>query len=56
MTTKEAAKLGKRANVGHLILTHFSQRYRSTKELEAEAKSVFKGKLSMARDFMEIRF
>ena len=56
MTTKEAAKLGKRAKVSHLVLTHFSQRYRSTKELESEAKSVFRGKLSMARDFMEIKF
>jgi len=56
MTTKEAAKLGKRAKVNHLVLTHFSQRYRSTKELESEAKSVFRGKLSMARDFMEIKF
>ena len=56
MTTKEAAKIGKRAKVNHLVLTHFSQRYRSTKELESEAKSVFRGKLSMARDFMEIKF
>ncbi len=55
MTSKEAAKLGKRAKVDHLILTHFSQRYRSVKELELEAKSVFKGKLSMARDFMEVK-
>ena len=56
MTSKEAAKLAKRAKVGHLILTHFSQRYKSVKELELEARSVFKGKLSMARDFMEIKF
>ena len=56
MTTKEAARLGKRAKVGKLILTHFSQRYRSVKELEQEAKSVFRGPLVMAKDFMEIKF
>jgi ribonuclease Z len=55
MTTKEAARLGKQAKVKHLVLTHFSQRYRSTKELEREARSVFKGKLTMAKDFMEIK-
>ena len=55
MTTKEAARLGKQAKVKHLVLTHFSQRYRSTKELEQEARSVFKGKLTMAKDFMELK-
>jgi len=55
MTTKEAARLGKQAKVKHLVLTHFSQRYRSTKELKEEAKSVFKRKITMAKDFMEIK-
>lgn len=40
-TAFQAATLAKDANVGHLLLGHFSQRYSSTKDIEQEAKKVF---------------
>lgn len=40
-TSREAARLAKSAKVGQLILTHFSARYRSTDELERQAREVF---------------
>jgi len=51
MTTKQAAKLAKDAKVKQLVITHFSQRYKETDELEKEAKSVFKNTV-VAKDFM----
>lgn len=53
MTSKQAAKLAKKAKVKKLVLTHFSQRYKETKELEKEAKSVFKNTIA-AKDLMRI--
>jgi ribonuclease Z len=53
LTVKDAAKIAKSANVNKLIITHFSQRYKDTKELATEAKSVFKN-VTLARDFMEV--
>ncbi len=50
---KDAAKTAKRAKVRNLILTHFSRRYQSTKELEEEARKVFR-KTRAARDFMKV--
>lgn len=41
LTSKQAAKIAKEAGAYHLILTHFSARYQSLKELEAEARSIF---------------
>ena len=50
---KEAAKLAKKANVKQLILTHISRRYTDLKELEDEAKKVFKSS-KVAYDFMKV--
>ncbi|MAG52511.1 MAG: ribonuclease Z [Nanoarchaeota archaeon] len=54
LTTELTAKIAKKAKVKQLILTHFSQRYRDVKELENEAKKVFKN-TKAAKDLMEIK-
>ena len=54
LTVKDAAKIAKASKSKKLVLTHFSQRYKSTNELLKEAKSVFKESV-IARDFMEIK-
>jgi len=51
---KEAAKLAKQAKVKQLILTHISRRYTDIKELEDEAKKVFKNS-KVAYDFMKVK-
>jgi len=51
---KEAAKLAKKANVKQLILTHISRRYTDLKELEDQARSIFKNS-KIAYDFMKIK-
>ncbi|MFH1376099.1 MAG: MBL fold metallo-hydrolase [Candidatus Woesearchaeota archaeon] len=53
LTAKQAAEIAKAAKAKKLILTHFSQRYRSTRELEEQAKSIFKN-TEAAKDFMSI--
>jgi ribonuclease Z len=53
LTVKDAAKIAKSAKVKKLAITHFSQRYKDTKELAVEAKSVFKNTV-LAKDFMQI--
>jgi len=40
-TAKQAAELASGANVKNLILTHFSQRYKTSEEVLEEAKSLF---------------
>ncbi|NIO19722.1 MAG: ribonuclease Z [Candidatus Aenigmarchaeota archaeon] len=50
---KEAAKIAKKANVKNLVLTHFSRRYTNLKELEDEARKVFKNSHA-AKDFMNV--
>jgi ribonuclease Z len=50
---KEAAELAKKAGVKNLILTHFSRRYTNLKELEDEARKVFKNSFA-AKDFMKV--
>jgi ribonuclease Z len=54
MTAKQAAEIANRANVKKLILTHFSQRYKTTEELEEDAKDVFDN-VQCAYDFMKIK-
>ena len=42
LTAKQAAMISKKGNVGKLVLTHFSQRYKDDKVFEKEARKVFK--------------
>ncbi|MCK5547811.1 MAG: ribonuclease Z [Thermoplasmata archaeon] len=50
---KEAGQLAKKANVGELILTHFSRRYVDVSPLVKEAKKHFP-KTMAARDYMKV--
>lgn len=49
LTAKQAAELARRADVGHLFLTHISRRYRERQILE-EAQAIFPN-VTVARDF-----
>jgi ribonuclease Z len=53
LTSEDAALIAKKSKSKKLILTHFSQRYKNTQELEKEAKKIFKNILC-AKDFMKI--
>ena len=53
MTATEAALIASKSNVKQLILTHFSNRYKETHELEKEAR-VFFDKTICAKDLMKI--
>ena len=53
LTNKDAALIAKRARAKKLILTHFSQRYKDLKDMEKEAKKIFKNVI-IAKDFMKI--
>jgi ribonuclease Z len=53
MTAKQAAELANRSNVKKLVLTHFSARYKNTRELEEDARNCF-GNVLCAKDFMKI--
>lgn len=53
MTSVDAAKIAKEANVKKLFLTHFSQRYPDVKQFETEAKKIFKN-VVCARDFLSV--
>lgn len=54
MTTKQAALIATTANVKKLIITHFSQRYKTNKELEEDVK-IFFPESQAAFDFMKIK-
>ncbi len=54
MTAKEAALVASRSNVGKLILTHFSARYKEVTELQEDAKQVFQN-VQCANDFMKVK-
>lgn len=50
LTAFQAAKVAADCGVRHLVLTHFSQRYTDAAEFEREARTVFDGELTVARD------
>ncbi|MEM0372432.1 MAG: ribonuclease Z [archaeon] len=54
MTAKDAARLAKEADVGRLLLSHFSARYEDVKALEKEAREIFKN-TTAATDLMTIQ-
>ena len=54
LTTKQAALIASQANVKELIITHFSQRNKTLKELEEEIKTFFKDSRA-AFDLMKIK-
>jgi ribonuclease Z len=54
LTGKQAGLIANNANVKQLVLTHFSQRYKNTQEIEEDARSVF-DKIICAEDFMRLR-
>jgi len=53
MTAVEAARLAKSAKVKKLVLTHFSQRYKSVTKLKKESVNIFKN-TGCAKDFMRL--
>jgi len=46
MSAKETAEIARENNVGILIITHFSQRYKDIKDIEIEAKETFENTIS----------
>jgi ribonuclease Z len=54
LTAKDAAMLASQADVKKLILTHFSQRYKTVEEIEEDAKTIFP-ETACAFDFMKIK-
>ncbi len=55
MTSSQAARLAKKANVEMLILTHFSSRYKDLKFFSKEAKNIFPN-VHLAEDFKRFNF
>ena len=54
LTSEQAAKIAKQANVKQLILTHIGKRFKNTSILLKEAKEVFKN-TKIAKDFLKIK-
>lgn len=54
MTAKQAGLIANQANAKKLVLTHFSQRYKNTQEIEEDARTVFDN-VVCAEDFMRLK-
>ncbi|MFF9471664.1 ribonuclease Z [Streptomyces roseolus] len=55
LTAGQAAAVARDADVRHLVLTHFSQRYSDPSEFERQARAAgFEGELSIAQDLMRV--
>lgn len=54
MSAKDAALLANQANAKKLVLTHFSQRYTNTQEIEEDARNYFDDVIC-AEDFMKFK-
>ncbi|MFH1439005.1 MAG: ribonuclease Z [Candidatus Woesearchaeota archaeon] len=54
MTAQQAAQIAHQADAKKLILTHFSQRYKTTEEIEQNARDIFPNSVC-AFDFMKIK-
>jgi ribonuclease Z len=54
LTAKDAAMMASQADVKRLVLTHFSQRYKTVEAIEEDAKTIFPETVC-AFDFMKIK-
>ncbi len=54
MTAAQSAELAQQSNSDKLVLTHFSQRYKTAEQILAEAKMKFE-KTTAAYDFMKVK-
>lgn len=55
LTAGQAARVAASADVRHLVLTHFSQRYDDPAQFERQARAAgFTGELTIARDLMRV--
>jgi len=55
MTSKQAGELAKKAKVGKLYITHFSQRYNDLSPMLKETRTVFK-QTELAKDLLSLTF
>ncbi|MFD5658021.1 ribonuclease Z, partial [Streptomyces hirsutus] len=55
LTAGQAARVARDADVRHLVLTHFSQRYSDPEEFERQARAAgYAGELTVARDLLRV--